>query len=112
MAPRVTFLIIVSIVIYVSLSLYHWSQVKKIPSTEKQNSVHSVLARDSHEKNWVQISTSPNPSGENAKNIVTITPPVAEIVQAEELAAALSTDSPAKISISTEDKIVDLVQQE
>ena len=112
MAPRVTLLIIVSIIIYISLSLYHWSQVKKIPGTEKQNSVHSVLARDSQEKNWVQISTSPNPSGENEKNIVTITPPVAERVQVEELAAAPPTDSPAKISISTEDKTVDLVKQE
>jgi len=111
MAPRVTFLIIVSIVIYISLSLYHWSQVKKMPSTEKLNSVHSVLARDSQEKNWVQISTSPNLPGENAKNIVTITPPVAEIVQAEELAAS-PIDSSTKISISTEDKTVDPVQQE
>ena len=83
-----------------------------MPGAEKQNSVHSVLARDSQEKNWVQISTSPNLSSKNAKNVVPSTPPVAEIVQVEELAAAPPTDAPAKISISTEDKAVDLVQHE
>ena len=60
MAPRVTILILVGIVIYVSLSLYHWRQVQKIPGNDNKKGVHGVLARDSHEKNWVQVTTASN----------------------------------------------------
>jgi OOP family OmpA-OmpF porin len=76
MAPRYTLLIIVGIVVYVSLSLYHFRQVKKIPGAEKQNSVHSVLAGDSRAKNWVQVSTSPGRAGENPKNAVPRAPDI------------------------------------
>ena len=111
MAPRVTLLIIVGILIYVSLSLYHWNQVEKMPNPEKQSGVHSVLTRDNHEKNWVQISTSPGLSGENAKNIIPIIPPVAKVLQAEELMATPSVDSQAETSISPEDETSGPVQE-
>lgn len=67
MAPRFTLLIIVGIVVYVSLSLYHWRQVKKIPTADNKHPVHAMLSRESREKNWVQVSTASNLTGESAK---------------------------------------------
>lgn len=108
MAPRVTLLIIVGIVVYVSLSLYHWRQVKKIPGAEKQNTVHSVRAGDSQAKNWVQVSTSPGRAGENTKSAV----PRAPNIEAAPYPEQPAPDPLPQTSPAAEDKPVNQASRE
>jgi outer membrane protein OmpA-like peptidoglycan-associated protein len=103
MTPRITLLIIVGIVMYVSLSLYHWRQVKKIPGAEKQSGVHSVLTREKQENNWKQVSTSPDLSGKGPGNVVHAGP-AAEVEQNTGQQATPPTDSLPEISLATGDK--------
>lgn len=111
MAPRVTLLIIVSIVLYVSLSLYHWRQEKKLPHPDKQAGVHTVLTRDRQEKNWVQVSTSPAISGASAINSAPTTTPLVKTAQAEEQEKLPPTDSHTETTLPAENEPAPPAQQ-
>ncbi|GAB4338635.1 MAG: hypothetical protein Kow0089_10740 [Desulfobulbaceae bacterium] len=63
MNPRLTALIVLGAVLYISLSLYHWRQVKNLPDTE-QTAIGKVLDRKKDDKTWVQITTA---SGERSE---------------------------------------------
>lgn len=59
MTPKVKLSIILGVIIYISLSIYHWSQDKELPGETRQAAVKSVLKRNEQEKTWVQVSTNP-----------------------------------------------------
>lgn len=60
MTPRFKLIIIIGIIAYVALSLYHWQLAGKFTGSSGMTSSSQVLNRSHQEKNWVQVSTTPS----------------------------------------------------
>ncbi|MCL7488279.1 MAG: OmpA family protein [Desulfobulbaceae bacterium] len=103
MTPRITFFIIAGIVVYISLSLYHWGQVKNIPEKGKQKGAQSTLTKEKGEKNWVQVTTSPGATAESAKKIIPAVP-AANGEQKTRQPPASSTGTPPEVPPAAGDK--------
>ncbi|HHO49048.1 MAG TPA: hypothetical protein ENN06_11455 [Desulfobacteraceae bacterium] len=65
MAPRFLFFLLAGLTVYLSLSLYHGQQVKKLSAPAASTGINAPSAND-RERNWIQVTTRAGKAGKNS----------------------------------------------